>query len=115
MELAGLGTAEFAYSFGPTFEPNGPCFDVDGTFTLTLQSDGSAITGGLTGQYCPRPSPTAHGHAGQVSYGNPWTEDDTVHFTAGSGEFEGLSGTATFHTEAAGAHIASTLSGTLNG
>ncbi len=116
MELAGLGIADFAYYFGPAFEPNGKCFDVDGTFTLTLQSDGSTITGPLTGQFCPTLSATAHEHGvGTVSWGNPYTEDDTVNFTAGSGQFEGLSGAATFHTQAAGARLVSTLSGTLNG
>jgi hypothetical protein len=72
MQLVGLGAADWAYVFGPTFEPNGRCFDVDGTFTLTLQSDGSTITGPLTGVFCPRPSGTGHEHAGAMSYGNPF-------------------------------------------
>jgi hypothetical protein len=53
MQLAGLGAADWAYAFGPAFEPDGRCFDVDGTLTLTLQSDGSTISGPLTGLFCP--------------------------------------------------------------
>jgi hypothetical protein len=53
MQLAGLGAADWAYAFGPTFEPDGRCFDVDGTLTITLQSDGSTVSGPLTGLFCP--------------------------------------------------------------
>jgi hypothetical protein len=45
MQLIGLGAADWAYVFGPTFEPNGRCFTVDGTLTIMLQSDGSTISG----------------------------------------------------------------------
>src|SRR6266487_1740364 len=112
MELVGLGAADWAYAFGPTFEPNGRCFDVDGTLTLTLQSDGSTISGPLTGVFCPRPSGAGHTHGGAVSYGNPFVEDDSVAFTDGTGQFDGLSGTASFHTFSAGARFAGTLKGT---
>ncbi len=37
MQLVGLGTADWAYAFGPTFEPNGRCFDVDGTSDSELR------------------------------------------------------------------------------
>ena len=56
IELVGLGAADWTYDFGPTFEPDGSCFDVDGTFTMTLQSDGSTISGPLTGLFCPSAS-----------------------------------------------------------
>jgi hypothetical protein len=114
MQLAGLGTADWAYAFGPTFEPDGRCFDVDGTLTITLQSDGSTISGPLTGLLCPRLSDTAHQHAGVISYGNPFVEDDSIAFTGGTGQFAGLSGTASFHTFSAGARFTGTLKGTLS-
>ena len=115
MQLVGLGTADWAYAFGPTFEPDGRCFAVDGTLTLTLQSDGSTISGPLTGVFCPRPSGTAHEHAGAISYGNPFVETDSVAFNEGTGRFDGLSGVAAFHTSGAGARFKGTLTGTLNG
>jgi hypothetical protein len=114
IQLVGLGTATWAYTFGPTFEPNGRCFNVDGSFSLTLQSDGSSISGPLTGLFCPNPSATAHQHAGMVSYGNPFSEDDTIAFSGGTGRFAGLSGTASFHTRGAGAVLKGTLLGTLS-
>jgi hypothetical protein len=113
IQLVGLGAADWAYAFGPTFEPNGRCFDVDGTFTITLQSDGSTISGPLTGLFCPRSSVTGHQHAGAISYGNPSVEDDSIAFTGGTGQFAGLSGTASFHTFSAGARFTGTLEGTL--
>jgi hypothetical protein len=41
MQLVGLRAADWAYVFGATFEPNGRCFDVDGSLTLTLQPMGA--------------------------------------------------------------------------
>lgn len=114
MQLAGLGAADWAYAFGPAFEPDGRCFDVDGTLTITLQSDGSTISGPLTGLFCPGPSGTGHQHAGAISYGNPFVEDDSIAFTGGTGQFAGLSGTASFHTFSAGARFTGTLKGTLS-
>ena len=114
MQLAGLGAADWAYAFGPAFEPNGRCYNVDGTLTLTLQSDGSTISGPLTGLYCPRPSATGHDHAGAISYGNPFVEDDSIKLTGGTGQFAGLSGIASFHTFFAGARSTGTLKGTLS-
>jgi hypothetical protein len=114
MQLAGLGTADWAYAFGPTFDPNGRCYNVDGTLTLTLQSDGSTISGPLTGRFCPGPSATGHAHAHAISYGNPFVEDDTIDFAGGTGKFAGLSGTASFHTFSAGARFTGTLKGTLS-
>jgi hypothetical protein len=114
IQLTGLGTADWAYAFGPTFEPNGRCYNVDGTLTLTLQSDRSTISGPLTGLYCPRPSATGHSHAGAISYGNPFVEDDTIAFADGTGLFAGLSGAASFHTFFAGARTTGTLEGTLS-
>jgi hypothetical protein len=111
MQLAGLGAADWAYAFGPAFEPNGRCFDVDGTLTITLQSDGSTVSGPLTGLFCPGPSATGHQHAGAISYGNPFVEDDIIEFVGGTGQFAGLSGTASFHTCSAGARFTGTLKG----
>jgi len=113
IQLTGLGTADWAYAFGPTLDPNGRCYNVDGTLTLTLQSDGSTISGPLTGLYCPGPSATGHEHGGVISYGNPFVEDDIIEFTGGTGQFAGLSGTAGFHTFSAGARFTGTLKGTL--
>jgi hypothetical protein len=115
IQLVGLGTADWAYAFGPTFEPNGRCFDVDGTFTLTLRSDGSTTSGPLTGIFCPKPSASGHEHGGPKSYGNPFSEDDTIAFGGGTGQFGGLSGTASFHQFSAGARFRGTLNGTLSG
>jgi hypothetical protein len=115
MQLAGLGAADWAYVFGPAFEPDGRCFDVDGTLTITLQSDGSTISGPLTGLFCPRESDTAHQHVATISYGGPFVEDDSIAFTDGTGQFAGLSGTASFHTFSAGARFTGTLAGTLSG
>ena len=113
VQLVGLGAADWTYTFGPTFEPNGRCFDVDGTFSLILQGDGSTISGPLAGRFCPRASRAGHEHAGAISYGNPYVEDDTIAFAGGTGQFAGLSGTAAFHTSSAGAILKGTLQGTL--
>jgi hypothetical protein len=115
MQLAGLGKADWVYFFGPTFEPNGRCFDVDGTLTITLQSDASTISGPLTGVFCPGPSEAGDQHSRLHSFGNPFVEDDIVEFNDGTGQFEGLSGTALFHTLSAGARFKGTLQGTLSG
>jgi hypothetical protein len=115
MQLAGLGKADWVYFFGPTFEPNGHCFDVDGTLTITLQSDASTISGLYTGVFCPGPSPAGDQNSRGHSFGNPFVEDDIVEFTDGTGQFEGLSGSALFHTFSAGARFKGTLQGTLSG
>jgi hypothetical protein len=114
IDLDGFGTASWTYVFGPTEEPDGRCLDVDGTFTLTLASDGSSISGPVSGTFCPRPSGTAHDHAGTNPYGNPYSEVDTISFGSGTGQFDGLSGTATLSTTSAGAHFTGTLSGSLS-
>ena len=88
---------------------------MDGAFTLTLQSDGSSISGPLTGVFCPRPSATGHEHAGAISYGNPFVERDSIAFSDGTGQFDGLSGAASFQTFGAGASFKGTLTGTLSG
>jgi hypothetical protein len=87
----------------------------DGAFSITLQPDERTIAGPLTGVFCPGPSGTAHDHAGAISYGNPFTEQDTIHFANATGQFEGLPGTAILDTSAAGARITGTLSGTVRG
>jgi hypothetical protein len=115
MQLIGLGAADWAYVFGPTFEPNGRCFTVDGTLTIMLQSDGSTISGPLTGGFCPRPSATGHQHRSPKSFGNPFVEDDSVAFAGGTGQFAELFGVASFHTFSAGARFKGTLKGTLSG
>jgi hypothetical protein len=88
---------------------------VDGTFAISLQSDGSTVSGPLTGLFCSRPSGTGHQHGGAISYGNPFVEDDSIAFANGTGQFDGLSGTASFHTFSAGARFTGTLQGTLTG
>ena len=115
IQLVGLGDADWAYTFGPTFEPVGRCFDVDGTFAITLHSDGSTISGPLTGVFCPRQSGSGHDHASANSYGGPFVEDDNIVFSNGTGQFAGLSGTTSFQTLSAGAVIKGTLQGTLTG
>jgi hypothetical protein len=115
IQLTGLGEADWLYMFGPTFEPDGRCFNVDGTFSVTLHSDGSTISGPLTGSFCPHASGTAHEHVGLISYGNPFTEDDTIQLADGTGQFAGLQGAAVFHTFGAGARFAGTLTAVLSG
>src|SRR5262249_38749992 len=90
IEVRGLGTADWVYAFGPTFEPTGhKCFKVDGSFSLTLRSDGSSISGPLTGVFCPRESDTAHQIVGTISYGNPFYEDDVIALGEGKGTLTG--------------------------
>jgi hypothetical protein len=115
MQLAGLGPADFIYKFGPTFDPTGNkgCFYIDGTFTIILQSDGSTISGPLTGVFC---TPGYSGLQGRpYAYGNPFSENDSVAFTNGTGQFLGLHGTANYQQSAAGAAYRGTLIGTLVG
>jgi hypothetical protein len=114
LQLVGLGAADYVYIYGPTFEPDGRgCFDIDGTFTITLQSDGSRISGPLTGLFCG-PGESAH-QLGTPSYGGPHGENDRIDFNDGSGQFEGLHGTAAFSQREAGAQNKGTLIGTLSG
>src|SRR5436190_15780977 len=115
VELAGLGTADWTYYFGPAFEPDGHCFDVDGIFTLTLRSDGSTVSGPLTGVFCPGPSEAGDQHSHGHGFGNPFVEDDTILFADGTGQSEGLSGLASFHPPTAGARCRGPLKGTLTG
>lgn len=117
-QLKGLGPADYVYAYGPTFEPNGTtgCFNEDGTLTITLQSDGSTITGSLTGVLCA-PGKSAYGwyrKGGIKSYGNPYSEHLDVQFSGGTGQFAGLSGSGVFEQSAAGAAYRGTLTGTLN-
>jgi hypothetical protein len=113
LQMVGLGTADYTYVYGPTFEPTGKkgCYYVDGTFTITLRSDGSSISGPLTGVYC-RPGASAH-QEGTPSYGNPSGEDDHVEFSGGTGQFAGLHGTAAFSEHFVGARSQGSLTGTL--
>jgi hypothetical protein len=115
MDLDGLGKADWAYAYGPTFVPSGPrsCFNVDGTFAITLHSDGSMISGPLIGVFCSRLANIAHDHVGTLSYGNPFSEDDSIQFSGGTGQFYGLQGSAVFHQFGAGAVFQGTLNGTL--
>jgi hypothetical protein len=114
MQFAGLGPADYVYKYGPTFEPNGQmgCFNIDGTFTITLQSDGSSISGPLTGVWC-KPGLSGDRKGGWNSYGNPFSESDTVTFATGTGQFSGLHGLAEFQQSSAGADWRATLSGSL--
>lgn len=114
-QFTGLGPADYFYDYGPTFEPTGKkgCFKVDGTFAITLQSDGSTISSPLAGVFCGPGN--SHAQVGTPSYGNPYSANDTVEFAGGTGQFAGLSGTAAFHQSDAGAVGRGTLTGTLAG
>ena len=111
MQFSGLGPGDYVYRYGSIFEPNGTrgCFAIDGTFTITLQSDGSSISGPLRGVFC-----SLSGRRTPQAYGNPFSEDDTVNFATGTGQFAGLRGTANFQQFAAGARNRGTLTGTLS-
>jgi hypothetical protein len=115
IDLVGIGIADWAYVFGPTFVPTGQkgCFIVDGTFSLTLRSDNSFISGPLVGVFCSRLADIAHQHVGAISYGNPFYEDDAIQLINGTGRFVGFHGTAVFHTFSAGAVFQGTLTGSL--
>ena len=110
MQFNGLGAADYVYRCGPTFTPTEArgCFNIDGTFTITLQSDGSTISGPLSGVFC-----SLSGRQTPQAYGNPFSEDDSVNFANGTGQFAGLRGTAIFQQWAAGARNRGTLTGTL--
>lgn len=110
--LAGLGAADWDYVYGPTFTPDGKCYAEDGTVTITLRSDHSAVSGALTGEFCPKASSNNNG--ADNSYGNPYVEDDTIAFADGSGQFAGLAGNVHFHSESAGARGRVSFEGTLN-
>jgi hypothetical protein len=114
-ELVGLGPADYLYVYGPTFEPTGKkgCFNIDGTFTITLQSDGSRISGPLTGVFCGPGN--SHAQAGTPSYGNPRGENDSISFSGGTGLFARLHGTVAYSEQEAGAHATARLNGTLSG
>src|SRR5260370_35980423 len=109
MQLAGPGGAEWACALGPTFEPDGRCFGVDGPLTITLQSDRSTISGPLTGLFCPRSSCTGHQHARAISYGNPFVEDDSIAFTGGVPPVSRPPRGRRFHTPAPGARFCAKL------
>jgi len=115
IDLIGIGIADWTYVFGPTFLPTGQrgCFTVDGTFSLTLQSDKSFISGPLVGVFCAREADIAHQHVGAISFGNPFYEDDAIQLGNGTGRFLGFHGTAVFHTFSAGAVFQGTLTGSL--
>jgi hypothetical protein len=115
IDLVGIGIADWNYVFGPTFLPTGQkgCFMVDGTFSLTLQSDHSFISGPLVGVFCSPQAAIAHQHVGLISYGNPFHEDDSIALAGGTGRFVGYQGTVTFHTFGAGAVFQGTLTGSL--
>jgi len=106
----GAGTV-YIYLYGPTFEPNGTrgCFTIDGTFTIRLESDGSTISGPLSGVFC-----SLSGRRTPQAYGNPFTEEDSINLGNGTGRFAALRGTAIFQQSAAGARNRGTLVGTLS-
>ena len=114
VELVGLGPADYVYKYGPMFDPTGQhdCFNIDGTFTITLQSDGSSISGALTGVWC-EPGYSGDRKGGFNGYGNPFSESDTIAFADGTGQFAGLHGSVTFQQSSAGARWQGGLSGSL--
>jgi hypothetical protein len=111
LQFIGLGPADYVYRYGSMFEPNGTrgCFAIDGTFTIRMQSDGSTISGPLSGVFC-----SLSGRRTPQAYGNPFSEDDAVNFASGTGQFAGLRGTANFQQSAAGARNRGRLTGTLS-
>ena len=111
--LDGLGVADWQYVYGPTFEPDGRCYQEDGTFTLTLRSDQSTISGPLTGTFCP--GPAAANQGADNSYGNPYVEDTLVALSGGTGQFAGLAGDLAYDAASAGARTRVSLQGTLVG
>jgi hypothetical protein len=114
IQFEGLGPGDYVYKYGPTFEPSGQkgCFNIDGTFTITLQSDGSSIAGALTGLWC-KPGYSGDRKGGFNAYGNPFSESDTIAFVNGTGQFAGLHGGADFQQSSAGAYWHGQLSGSL--
>jgi hypothetical protein len=113
LRMVGLGAADYVYVYGPTFEPTGKkgCYTIDGTFTITLESDGSTVSGPLTGVFCGPGNSQAQ--VGTPSYGGPKSEHDSIAFGGGTGRFAGLHGTAAFSQSSAGARRRGTLSGVL--
>ena len=113
LQMAGLGEADYTYAYGPTYEPTSKkgCYLVDGTFTITLRSNDSSISGPLTGVYC-RPGASER-QVETPTYGNPFRENDTVQLAGGTGQFAGLHGTAAFSQRSAGAVTEGSLTGTL--
>jgi hypothetical protein len=116
IQFVGLGAADYVYKYGPMFEPNGQkgCFNIDGTFKITLRSDGSATSGPLTGVWC-KPGLSGDRQGGWNSYGNPFSESDTVAFANGTGQFAALQGNAAFTQQSAGASWRGALDGVLTG
>jgi len=109
--LDGLGVADWQYVYGPTFEPDGRCYREDGTFTITLRSDQSSISGPLTGSFCP--GPAAANEGSDNSYGNPYVETTLVALSDGTGQFAGLAGDLRYDATSAGAGPRVSLQGTL--
>jgi hypothetical protein len=114
-QLTGLGPADYVYVYGPTFEPTGElgCFYVDGTFTITLESDASTVSGPLNGIFCA-PGNSGPRQQGRPSYGNPQGENDTIAFSGGTGQFAGLCGTVAFSEFDAGAYLVGSVHGVLS-
>jgi hypothetical protein len=114
VQLIGLGAADYVYTYGPTFEPTGTkgCFNIDGTFGITLQSDGSMISGPLVGVFCVPGGSAAQ--LGTPSYGGPRGENDSIDFSGGTGQFAGLHGVVAFTEFDAGARLQGSLNGTLS-
>lgn len=112
-QMVGLGPADYVYMYGPTFEPTGKkgCFNIDGTFSITLQSDGSTVSGPLTGVFCGPGN--SHVQVGTPAFGGPRSEDDTIAFGGGTGQFTGLHGAVAFSQSSAGAEWKGRLSGVL--
>jgi hypothetical protein len=115
-QLAVLGPADYVYVYGSAFEPTGNrgCFYIDGTFTITLQSDGSSVSGLLSGVFCA-PGNSGPSQEGKPSFGNSQSENDTILFSGGTGQFTGLQGTVSFSEFTAGARLTGILEGTLTG
>src|SRR5512138_3731016 len=64
VQLDGLGAADWTWTDNNTWAPNGDpgCYNGTATFTLTLRSDGSTISGPTTAIYCRKASLTGALH-----------------------------------------------------
>ncbi len=115
IQMDGFGAADWAWVSNHDFtQGENGCWYGTATFTLTLRSDDSTISGPTTAVYCPTISDNGGQHESPNSFGNPFVEDDTIQLADGTGQFAGFSGTAILHVFGAGATYKGTLTGTLS-
>lgn len=115
IQLDGLGAADWTWVNNHTYVPTDGrgCFSGTASFTLTLESDGSTISGPTTSVFCNYISDSGAQHAYPFSWGWPFVDDETIQLANGTGQFAGLQGTAILHVSTAGASYRGSLNGTL--